>query len=157
MLIAQKAASRRTPMLSDQAQLFAMITRDLIQAHERCGGIPLEIFFQMPEYERFTVAAYACGFVCRDFPMMDGGLFEQMKYRPCEHLSNCQFQVLRQWVHMLLRAERSADGWSSPVRDALDSGALELVATRLESDQNLREPIAVKKCDGECIAAAKLI
>lgn len=144
MFIAHKAASRRAPVLSDQAQLFALLTRDLIQAYKERPDIGLDEFFELPEYRRFVLSSYACGFVCRDYSQMESGLFEQMKYRPREHLGDCQFRVLRHWLHMLLRAERWADGWSSHVRDALYSGALEVVATRLESDPTLREPEVVE-------------
>ncbi len=155
MFIAQKAASRRAQVLSDQAQLFALLTRDLIRTYERRRGIGLEEFFELPEYRKFVVSAYACGFVCGDYSMMDGGLFEQMKSRPREHLGACQFGGLRHWVHMLLRAERWADGYSSHVREALDSGALEVVATRLESDSSLLEPIVVEECDLKSATAAR--
>jgi hypothetical protein len=47
--------------------------------------------------------------------------------------------MLRHWVYMLLRAERWADGNSPHVREAIDSGALEVLPIRL-SDHSLMEP-----------------
>jgi hypothetical protein len=149
MHIEQKAASRRAPVLWDQARLFAMLTRDLIQVYERYRGIQLEDFFQLPEYQKFVVGAYACGFVCRDYSQMDGESFELMKTRPREHLGDCSFRVLRHWVHTLLRAERWADGYSSHVKEAIDSGALEVIAMRLESDHSLMEPEVIEELADE--------
>ncbi|WP_443699799.1 hypothetical protein [Pseudomonas sp.] len=148
MFITQKAPSRRTPVLSDQVQLFALLTRDLIRANEQSEGMGLEKFFELPEYQKFVLAAYACGFVCRDYSPMDGGLFEQMKNRPQEHLGACQLRVLRHWLHMLLRAERWAGNWSSHIQEALDSGALEVVVDRLERDQTLLEPEVIEEDAG---------
>jgi len=131
--IENKVASRRSPVRSDQAQLFAILTRDLIQANERYASMSLDAFFQLGEYRKFVLSAYACGFVCDDYSSeMKGAGFEAMKQRPQEHLGSCSFSVLRHWVHVLLRAERWAQGWSSHVREAIESGALAIVAGRLE-------------------------
>jgi hypothetical protein len=139
MHIQQKQASRRTPLLDDQVQLFVLLTRELTAAYERQPDINLDGFGELPEYQRFLLGAYACGFVCRDFSPMEGGRFEMMRSRPMEHLADCTLNVLRHWVHTLLRAERWAEGWSSPIREAINGGALQLVAERLTSDQALRE------------------
>ncbi len=141
MLIQQRQASRRTPVLDDQVQLFVMLTRELIAAYERQPDLNLDGFGELPEYQRFLLGSYACGFVCRDYEPMEGGSFERLKTWPREYLADCPLNVLRHWVHTLLRAERWADGWSSPIREAIDSGALQLVAERLTSDQALREKL----------------
>lgn len=140
MHIHDKPASKRTPVRAEQAQLFAMLTRDLIQATQRQRGMELETFIALPEYQRFIVGAYACGFVCGDYALMDGGLFENAKARPREVLGSCSFRVLRHFMHMLLRAERWNHGFGSHVQEALDNGVLDVVASRLESDASLRKP-----------------
>ncbi|MOA63387.1 hypothetical protein D3C78_1890980 [compost metagenome] len=62
-----------------------------------------------------------------------------MRDMPTLALSSVPFRQLRHFLHTLLRNERWANGYSSPVREALGSGALELVATRLETDHSLLE------------------
>lgn len=97
----------------------------------------LQEWFALPEYERFIVGAPGAGFVCNDLaPMKD---FEDFNARPREHLSSSDFSQLRLYVHTLLRAERWADGYATPIREAVMSGALEIVADRLASDRSLRE------------------
>ena len=54
-------------------------------------------------------------------------------------LADVDLSRLRHYVHVLLRSERWADGWGSPVLDAVLSGALGLVAQRLEKDGRLRD------------------
>ncbi|MDV7210774.1 hypothetical protein [Azotobacter beijerinckii] len=147
--IKQQATSRRSPVLWDQAQLFTMLTRDLIQAYMHHMGIELDEFYALPEYDRFVIGAYACGFVCRDYAPMDGELFEQMKSRPQEHLATCSFNRLRHWTHTLLRSERWNYGYSSPVMEALDSGSLELLIQRLETDNHLIEPEIIEDTAGK--------
>jgi len=44
---------------------------------------------------------------------------------------------LRQYVHYLVRPERFADGYSSPILESLVAGHLQQVASRLESDDSL--------------------
>jgi hypothetical protein len=46
--IEQKAASRRSPALQDQAQLFAMFTCDLVQSYARNERIEPNGFFALP-------------------------------------------------------------------------------------------------------------
>ena len=47
------------------------------------------------------------------------------------------FAQLRQYVHDLVRHERWADGYSSPIMDSLIEGQLQRVAERLETDDTL--------------------
>ena len=44
---------------------------------------------------------------------------------------------LRQLVHFLLRDERWADGYASPVLNALANGLLPAIADKLRNDQSL--------------------
>jgi hypothetical protein len=140
MHIEKRAVSRRAPVRWEQAQLFAMLTRDLLRAYVGREDIDLKVFFDLPEYQRFVLGAYACGFVCRDMTPMGEVSYLEMRDMPRSALSSVSFRQLRHFLHTLLRDERWADGYSSPVREALESGALELVATRLETDHSLLEP-----------------
>ena len=85
-----------------------------------------------------SAALPACGFVCRDFAENPG--IEAAMADPRKKLASVSFVRLRAFVHTLLRAERWADGYSSFIRDGLSNGALEIVASRLESDESLRAP-----------------
>lgn len=133
--IIDRPFSRRSAVHACQAELFVLLARELIEAYMRRQNTSLADWFELPEYQRFVIGAYAAGFVCTDLAPMDD--FEEMGSRPREHLSSAGFNRLRHWIHTLLRAERWADGYSSPIRDAIASGALEIVADRLESDESL--------------------
>lgn len=129
--------SRRAAVRACQAELFTLLTRELIAAYTRRPNESLADWFEQPEYRRFTVGAYAAGFVCTDLAPM--GDFGEIGSRPREHLSSAGFNKLRHYLHTLLRAERWADGYSSPIREAIVSGALKLVADRLENDESLKQ------------------
>lgn len=128
--------SRRAAVHACQAELFVLLARELIETYTRRPNATVADWFELPEYRRFIVGTYAAGFVCTDFaPMSD---FEEMSSRPREHLNCAGFNRLRHWIHTLLRAERWADSFSSPIREAIASGALEIVAGRLERDDSLK-------------------
>ena len=135
--IETRSASKRTPVLSEQIQLFAMLASELIDGYGRYPSMTLDGFFEMPEYRRFTLGAYACGFVCRDLAHLNGAPFDLMNSRPHGPLLSCPFNVLRRWVHTMLRSERWNEGLSSPIRDAIASGALAIVVERLINDPSL--------------------
>lgn len=134
--IIDRAFSRRSAVHSCQAELFALLARELIEAYTRKPNASLTDWLDLPEHRRFVLGAYAAGFVCTDLaPMSD---FEEICSRPREHLGVAGFNRLRHWIHTLLRAERWADGYSSPIREAIVSGALEIVVYRLENDMSLK-------------------
>lgn len=143
-LIARKPPSKRTPVTEHQARFLAMLIRHLekgllIHFKVRCAAsVPYECFqeiWQLDEYRRFVDGAYACGFVCRDFK--PDFPFESGNHRPQETMRAWTFHDLRHYFHTLLRAERWADGYSSPILQAVMSGALGEAASRLESDESL--------------------
>jgi len=147
MLIKLKSPSKRTSVYASQARFFARCIRRLEEAYRRHFDKPYNPdvgdsarFWALPEYEVFHDAAYACGFVCTDFsPTYSIDLANES----CgETLSRKPFNELRHYVHTLLRVERSnrMDGYFSPVCSAIQSGALGVVARRLESDRSLYEP-----------------
>lgn len=135
--IIDRPFSRRSAVHECQVELLVLLARELIEAYTRRPQTSLADWFDLPECRRFIVGAYAAGFVCGDLgPMKE---FEEMNSHPREHLGDAGFNRLRHWIHTLLRAERWADGYSSPVREAIASGALEIVVDRLENDESLKQ------------------
>lgn len=136
MHIHNKPASQRTHVLESQAQRFALLAEQLTRIRQ---ALSLDESLATPEYIQFSHAGYACGLVCSDYKPISGNKFMVANLRPNEHLADCSFRDLRHWVHHLFRAERWADGLSSPILEAINSGALTIVATRLKNDNRLRE------------------
>ncbi len=143
MYIKPKPPSKRTSVYESQARFLAGCIRRLEEAYHSHFDKPYnpdagdsDRFWALPEYEVFHDAAYACGFVCTDFTP------NYAIDRSEETLGRESFTGLRHYVHTLLRAERSnrMDGYFSPVCSAIQSGALGIVARRLEFDQSLYEP-----------------
>lgn len=138
-LISRKAASKRTPVNESQARFFSALGLELVDEYrlETDGEheISLSAFFDLPAYHRLLKGAYACGFVCRDFT--PDFPIETVLTRPAETLGRLGFMQLRHYLHTLFRAERWADGYSSPIRSALEAGALTVVCERLSSDERL--------------------
>ena len=92
-------------------------------------------FFKLEAYRIFIEGAYACGFVCRD--LKPDNPLEGERERAAEVIAGWSFPDLRQYVHYLVRHERFADGYSSPILESLVAGHLQQVADRLESDDSL--------------------
>lgn len=145
-LIRRKPASKRSAVNSYQVTLFVKLANKLegavlslfkIANPER---IPLDRFqeiWELDEYQLLIDAFFACGFVCRDLGL-DGDL-NAVNDRPEEFIRELDFPGIRQYLHLLQRGEKWADGYSSPILAALKSGALIKVADRLESDESLYE------------------
>jgi hypothetical protein len=100
----------------------------------------LEIFYQfqgLSDYKQFEEAAFVCGFVCADysrfFPL------ENVHERPREVIPSLSFANLRHYIHTLQRAEKWNSEYSTSLWTAVQSGALSMVADRLEEDQALYE------------------
>ena len=92
-------------------------------------------FFKLEAYRIFIEGAYACGFVCRD--LKPDNPLEGERERAAAVIAGWSFPQLRQFVHYLVRHERFADGYSSPILESLIAGHLQQVAGRLESDDSL--------------------
>ena len=92
-------------------------------------------FFKLEAYRIFIEGAYACGFVCRD--LKPDNPLEGERERAAAVIAGWSFPELRQYVHYLVRHERFADGYSSPILESLVAGHLQQVADRLESDDSL--------------------
>ena len=141
--IIDRPFSRRSAVHECQVELLVLLARELIEAYTRRPQTSLADWFDLPEYRRFIVGAYAAGFVCGDFgPMKE---FEEMSSHPRENLGSAGFNRLRHWIHTLLRAEHWADGYSSPIREVIVSGALMIVVNRLANDESLKQQEVI--CD----------
>lgn len=144
MKIRPHSPQKKSPVYAVQASFLALCIRRLEAATRRAFELPYNpdageaaVFWRLHDYQIFHDAAYACGFVCNDgdlsYPI------DAANRRPSETLGREPLDSLRSYVHTLLRAERSnrMDGYFSPVCSAVQSGALGVVAARLESDDSL--------------------
>jgi hypothetical protein len=145
--IARQAPSRRSTVNQHQARHLAQLIRWLERealSHYRvpvASRLPRDRFtefFKLEAYRNFIEGAYACGFVCRD--LRPDNPLEGERDPPAEAIGRWGFTKLRQYVHYLVRHERWADGYSSPLLDSLAAGNLQQVADRLETDESLYEP-----------------
>lgn len=144
MKIKPGPVSRRTPVYEVQARYLAKAIHRLVDACSRQFRPETELtledycrFREMPEYEGFEEAAFVCGFVCTDyarfFPL------EEVHARPHQAVFALPFSKLRHYVHTLQRAEKWNSEFSTALWTAVMSGALSLVAHRLEVDESLYE------------------
>jgi hypothetical protein len=145
--ISRRLPGRRSPVTQHQArhlvQLVRLLEREALQ-HFRvpvASRLPRDRFgefFKLEAYRIFIEGAYACGFVCSD--LKPESPLETERDRPVEAIARWSFPVIRQYVHYLVRHERWADGYSSPIFESLADGHLQQVVDRLEKDDSLYEP-----------------
>lgn len=144
LLIKNWSSSKRVTLYDLQASHFVACIKALDEDRLRTigprynpeAGDPARLW-SLRSYRIFHDAAYVCGFVldglAPDFPLSEANK------SPQRTLGEIPFPKLRHYVHTLMRAERSSamDGYFSPVLESLVSGALLLVASRLEQDRSL--------------------
>lgn len=145
--ISRQLPSRRSPVNQHQArhlvQLVRLLERDALQ-HFRVpvvSRLPRDRhvdFFKLESYRVFIEGAYACGFVCAD--LKPDNPLERSRGSEAEAIARWPFGQLRQYLHYLLRHERWAEGYSSPILESLANGYLQQVADRLEKDDTLYDP-----------------
>jgi len=142
--ISRSPPSRRSAVNQHQARHLVQLIRLLESealGHFRvpvAARLPRERFaefFRLEAYRVFIEGAYACGFVCRD--LQPDNPLEAERDRAADAIAGWSFAQLRQYVHYLVRHERWADGFSSPILDALAAGHLQQVADRLQTDESL--------------------
>ena len=142
--ISRSPPGRRSVVTQHQArhlvQLVRLLEREALN-HFRvpvASKLPKDRFaefFKLEAYRIFIEGAYACGFVCRD--LKPDNPLEGERERATAVIAAWSFPELRQYVHYLVRHERFADGYSSPILESLIAGHLQQVAGRLESDDSL--------------------
>lgn len=147
-LIVRRAASKRSTINEFQAQHLCSLIRVMAQralAHfevEYVADLAEEgwdAFTELPEYELFTLGAYACGFVCSDL-RSDADL-NAVARRSGEALRGMSLPQIRHYVHTLLRSERAGYGYGSVIYDALRAGVFETLCQRLRSGSDLYETL----------------
>ncbi len=87
---------------------------------------------ELPEYAELLEQAYASGFVQGDLSH-EGFDFDAINARPQGQLSALAYAEICRYVNALYRAERHNCGWGSLVLAAIQSGALGVIAARLET------------------------
>jgi hypothetical protein len=142
--IARNPPSRRSVVTQHQARHLVQLVRLLEREALNHFRVPVAArlpkgrfpeFFKLEAYRIFIEGAYACGFVCRD--LKPDNPLEGERERAAEVIAGWSFPQLRQYVHYLVRHERFADGYSSPILESLVAGHLQQVANRLESSDSL--------------------
>ena len=142
--ISRRPPSRRSVVTQHQARHLVQLVRWLEREALNHFRVPVASrlpkdrhaeFFKLEAYRIFIEGAYACGFVCRD--LKPDNPLEGERDRAAEVIADWSFPELRQYVHYLVRHERWADGYSSPILDSLAAGHLQQVADRLETDDSL--------------------
>ncbi|SDW36981.1 hypothetical protein SAMN05444064_10384 [Pseudomonas syringae] len=88
--------------------------------------------YELPEYAELLEQAYADGFV-RGELSHEGFDFVAINARPQAQLSDITYSEVCRYIHAVYRAERHNWGWGSLVLAATQSGALGVIAARLES------------------------
>jgi 8-oxo-dGTP pyrophosphatase MutT (NUDIX family) len=144
-LIQNEGASHTQPVTLAQANhligLIDLFHRSVLDHYgiSDAAAIPLNRYgevFELHAYQLLVSGGYATGFVCRGFePSVP---LNEVNRDPAMFLGHCNFNDLRHYVHTLLRGERWADGYGSQILEAAKSGALRLVATRLQDDHSLQ-------------------
>jgi len=142
--ISRRPAGKRSAVTQHQArhlvQLVRLLEREALN-HFRvpvASKLPKDRFaefFKLEAYRIFIEGAYACGFVCRD--LKPDNPLEGERERAAAVIAGWSFSELRRYVHYLVRHERFADGYASPILESLVAGHLQQVANRLESDDSL--------------------
>jgi len=142
--ISRRPPSKRSVVTQHQARHLVQLVRWLEREALNHFRVPVASrlpkdrhaeFFKLEAYRIFIEGAYACGFVCRD--LKPDNPLEGERDRAAEVIAGWSFPELRQYVHYLVRHERWADGYSSPILDSLVAGHLQQVADRLETDDSL--------------------
>jgi ADP-ribose pyrophosphatase YjhB (NUDIX family) len=149
--IRRQALPQHSPIFEPQAKFMATLILELEAACIRAYGLRSrqEIRWgdhlsptpwDLPEYRRFVEGAPACGFVVEGFPPEEWLDLEDIDRHPERAVSIMGPKDIREYLHTLHRSEKWADGYSSPMFEALASGALQAVARRLLEDDSLYEP-----------------
>lgn len=129
---------KRNRLKARQIEFVVLLMRELSVAwREQRSSRPLSA---LPEYNRFVLGAYACGFVCQDLPPRGpkslGDDFADATARSGE-IAKLPLQDIRQLVHFLIRRERwnieMVDEQEGTIRGSLEWGLIDLIAHRLEA------------------------
>lgn len=124
-----------------QARLMAQALRRVARACEEFEvdeftTAEFIILSDHPAYQQFHEAAFVAGFVCDDYSeFME---LEPVRRTPRAIVPRMSFGQIRHYVHTLQRTEKNNSQGSTALWMAAQSGALDLIAERLDSDATLR-------------------
>lgn len=142
MKIKRSAISKRSPVYEVQAHFLAKAIRKIERAYSRkfrsTQELSLDEFYEFQgsaEYQEFIEATMVCGFVCDDYSKLFP--LDEAHSRPRELLSEVLFSKIRHYIHSIQRAEKWNSQYSTALYKAIKSGALSIVADRMESDVSL--------------------
>jgi hypothetical protein len=131
MVSQSRAARAADPVTPATARFLGRLIRELAAAFRKRRGRP---FRDLPEYGRLIEGAYAMKFVAADIAPRPEYFLPYLSTP--ERLMTADLRTARRFVHYMMRAERHADAGSELgggcIFDALRSGALEIVAERLD-------------------------
>lgn len=88
--------------------------------------------YELKSYDDLLNLAYSTTFVHGSLSQ-EGIDLDAVNARPHEQLNNVPIDEVRRYIHALYRCERHNWGWGSLVLTAIRSGALGVVASRLEA------------------------
>ena len=91
-----------------------------------------DLVYELPEYAELLEQAYGSGFV-QGYLSHEGFDFNAINTRPQGQLGALAYAEICRYVNALYRAERHNWGWGSLVLSAIQSGALGVIAARLET------------------------
>ncbi len=133
--------SRRSSVYEAQAKFLAQAIRKLVNRFHREIRISNEFsqedfdnLKQFQEYDAFIEATIVCGFVCSGYKtFFDLNLANTQP----QVFNDMPFKEIRHYIHTLQRAEKWGGEYSTSLYDAIKTGVLSVIATRLESDESL--------------------
>lgn len=96
------------------------------------GLVGVAQFYELTAYDDLLKLAYETTFVHGSLSQKGVNL-EAIDARPLEQLGELPMDEVRRYVHALYRCERHNFGWGSLVLTSIRSGALGMVASRLEA------------------------
>lgn len=143
--------SKQVPVYEVQAKFLAGLIRTMERATvssfgvHRASDLTWEFGqtpapWDLPEVMAFIHGAMACGFVCTDYGLYDWVDLARIQAAPEETVRAMDSEDIRKYIHTLQRGEKWSECTSSPILQALASGALQHVADRLETDESLYLP-----------------
>lgn len=136
-MIDPRRPTRMHRIMEDQAVLLAWLIRDLIVTVDREPEINFHKFVELSAYQRFMTGVSACGFYCRDGSGMPN--FSEVMGQPHQFLIISNVSDARKFIYSVMENEKFNNGASSAVLYCVKTGALGILADRLE-DGSLREP-----------------
>lgn len=123
-----------SPITNSQRDLFVRLIDGVVEAVE--GVDPLK-FDDIPEYENFRQAAYACGFVCEDIDLTEAASVHETMAKDLDQFLEADLKSIRMTTHFMMRHIRNADAGSLPgagglvLQENIDSGLLLALRNRL--------------------------